>query len=65
LRLLEQLQISVDNLDMDVMEKIAEALQRLKLDGEQDELCAKLVEASEMMDVDTCATLIAQWKALL
>jgi signal transduction histidine kinase/CheY-like chemotaxis protein/HPt (histidine-containing phosphotransfer) domain-containing protein len=63
--LLEQLQISVDNLDMDEMEQIGKGLEKLQLDEKQDALCQQLVQAVSMMDVDTCETLITQWKELL
>lgn len=64
--LFNQLQDSIDNLDMDGMEKVSKALDNYQYDDkEQQALLNQLKEAIENLDVDACEATIQQWRSLI
>ena len=61
--ILDKMLIAVDNLDMDEMEAVIGELQKYEFDGAN--YFDELAQASENVDVDTCAEIVNKWKAEL
>lgn len=54
---------ALDNLDMDRMEEAIKKMGQYHYDGWQHEMFEKLKEAVEEVDVETCETILEEWKA--
>ncbi|MCM1102558.1 MAG: PocR ligand-binding domain-containing protein [Clostridium sp.] len=65
LELLDRMQEAIDNLDMDAMDKVVEQLSKMTLPEGQETCFAQMREAVEGLDVETCETVLTQWKRLL
>lgn len=65
LSLLDSMQEAVDDLDMDAMDDIAGQLEQISIPKEQEQCFAMMKNAVEDLDVETCETVVAQWKKLL
>ncbi len=56
---------ALDELDMDKMEEVIEAMGCYSYTGEQKELYSRLKETVENVDVDTCEEILKEWEAIL
>ena len=65
LSLLDSMQEAVDDLDMDAMDDIAGQLEQISIPKEQEQCFAMMKNAVEDLDVETCETVVAQWKKLV
>lgn len=65
LGLLDSMSEAVDNLDMDVMDDIAGQLEKMALPKEQEQHFLLMKNAVEDLDVETCETVVKEWKKLL
>lgn len=63
--LLDDMQEAVDNLDMDVMDKIVGQLEEMEIPTEQEQCFAMMKNSVEDLDVETCETVVSEWKKLL
>lgn len=54
---------ALDNLDMDRMEEAIKKMGQYHYEGWQHEMFEKLKEAVEEVDVETCETILEEWKA--
>lgn len=65
LNLLEGMQQAVDDLDMDAMDKIAGQMEQMAIPSGQQQCFTMMKNAVEDLDVETCETVVAEWKKLL
>ncbi|MDE7045535.1 MAG: response regulator, partial [Acetatifactor sp.] len=65
LRLLDSMQEAVDDLNMDAMDEIVGQMEQMTIPKEQEQCFAMMKTAVEELDVETCETVVAQWKKLL
>ncbi len=63
--LLDNMLEAVENLDMDAMDEVVEKLEQITLPVEQEPGFQQLKEATEGMDVETCETVVLEWKKIL
>lgn len=63
--LFEQLESAVDDLDMDGMEEVANALDQYQYDEEQEVFFERIKEAVENLDVDACEEAMKEWQSLI
>ena len=62
LSLLEGMEEAIDNLDMDTMDEVVGELQKAALPQEQEPYFLQLKDAEEVLDVETCDTVVKEWK---
>jgi len=65
LTLLDRMKEAVDNLDMDAMDDVAGQLGKMTLPKEQEQYFSMVKNAVEDLDVETCETVVVEWKKLL
>ena len=65
LRLLNGMEEAIDNLDMDAMDDVVENLDKILIPKEQEQYFAQMKEAVEGLDVETCETVLTEWKKVL
>ena len=65
LRLLNSMEEAIDNLDMDVMDDMVEQMGKMELPGAQAHYFVQMKDAVEGLDVETCETVVSEWKKLL
>ncbi len=53
---------AIDDLDMDRMEEVGNALKEYSYSGKQSGLFERLLEAIENIDVDTCEEIMVEWE---
>ena len=63
LKLLEEMQEALDDLDSDHMESVIEKMEQYYFSGWQEKLFLRLKEAVEDIDVDICEEMISNWKS--
>lgn len=56
---------AIEELDMDKMEAVSSQLGSYAFDDVQQELCDRLRNASEEMDIDACEDIMKEWEELL
>lgn len=60
--LFADMRAAIDELDMDQMEEVADAMKEYSYSGKQNELFRQLLEAVENIDVDTCEEIMVEWE---
>ena len=60
-----EMRAAIEDLDMDRMEEVSARLHGYSYDDTQAELYARLKEASDAMDVDTCEDILKEWESIL
>lgn len=65
LELLDSMKEAIDNLDMDVMDDIVGQMEKMALPKEHEKCFSMVKNAVEDLDVETCETVVAEWKKLL
>lgn len=61
-KLFADMRTAVDELDMDRMEEVADAMKEYSYSGKRGELFERLLEAVENIDVDTCEEVMVEWE---
>lgn len=61
-KFLEEMKGAVEDLDMDHMEQVISQMAGYRYEGWQRELFAQLKNAVELIDVDSCETIIEDWE---
>lgn len=56
---------AVDDLDMDGMEEVIQEMDQYRYEGWQKEMFARLKEAVEEIDVDSCEAIMIEWEGKL
>ncbi len=65
LGLLDSMMEAVDNLDMDAMDDIVGQMEKMSIPKEQEQCFSQVKDAVEDLDVETCETVVEEWKKLL
>lgn len=60
--LFADMRVAIDELDMDQMEEVANAMKEYSYSGKQGELFEQLLEAVENIDVDACEEVMVEWE---
>ncbi|MGN0679226.1 MAG: PocR ligand-binding domain-containing protein [Oscillospiraceae bacterium] len=63
--LLEEMSVALEEFDTLAIDEVVEKMSQYEYEGDVAELFSKLKSASEECDLDSCAAIIEQWKALL
>ncbi len=63
--LFADMRVAIDDLDMDQMEEVGNAMQEYSYSGQQEELFEQLLEAVENIDVDTCEEIMVKWEEII
>lgn len=64
-RLLSGMEEAIDNLDMDAMDDVVEKLDKIRIPREQEQYLARMKDAVEGLDVETCETVLLEWREVL
>ncbi len=63
--ILDNMREAIDNLDIDIMDQVAEELEEMTLPEEQKTCFTQLKDAIERLDVENCEKIAAEWRNIL